>query len=888
MEKAQGLIVNDVVFELPKPATEDTLGTVTLTDDFTYTGAEEHLAVTPKAALLFKQKLDDLIHTGGGMYVRAPTVTAPTGNDVATSGAVITATAFTPLVNGATRYNRRFEISKTEDFAELVWSIAKNEDSVEIGVVLENDVDYYVRVKDFCIEGYVSPWSNVHKFNTATGIAAATPTVTAQEDQIFRSVTLVGSAFAMSDGSSDTHKCTDWKIYNGAELVWSSLQDTTNLTQIKTPEVLSENTTYNVEVRYYPANNLPSAVGTGSFTTVADFGSVVTPTISVQLRDGLAICPIKATSSAFQVTVGTDTHVSTPWKLYKSSEPSVAVWSSEKDESNLTSCTIPAEKNTTYIVTCQYHSAKYGDSEIAQVTCTTNNIVIKENYIGVPGTSTFGVGLATKEQYESVQLAPAPNCENSEDFQYALYVRGSTSSTGDGVAMKFIPPFYLAMLQKDEGTVNLSDGELDALLPYVEVTKDQMKEAQRRSPHNAMVVAPFDRFTNESDANSHGFYLMRGFVDGGEVSGFFIANTLSVYYGYSSGPAHEQRLNRYVWLGYPEKDVALSPSSYQENLLRGDTPKLNSSYGNYYGDIFGEPIEVNAKGNFLSILDGTPYQCCSVFAWAVISVLSLIQGQYATDVSQCAWYDITLTHNYPKGINQDTRDVDDATVTSDTVNDTQGSVFVTAGYEKTTHNGSITGITNVNGWLWQYVIGSWGDGSKLLKRSASIYDITYDNVDNSGASFWEAHDVNRISAQWGGTKSSFPDLAGVDKDLFGIYAFGGNTSQNSNEFGTDYHDRSSGYSAVIVGGSYGNSSHAGVFYRRDMNWAIFHTNCGFRIMAYPGTAPEPITNVTLNANGNGGTPETQVIEVPKGTTFGDAKKKLTTPTRTGYTFTGWA
>ena len=888
MEKAQGLIVNDVVFELPKPATEDTLGTVTLTDDFTYTGAEEHLAVTPKAALLFKQKLDDLIHTGGGMYVRAPTVTAPTGNDVATSGAVITATAFTPLVNGATRYNRRFEISKTEDFAELVWSIAKNEDSVEIGVVLENDVDYYVRVKDFCIEGYVSPWSNVHKFNTATGIAAATPTVTAQEDQIFRSVTLVGSAFAMSDGSSDTHKCTDWKIYNGAELVWSSLQDTTNLTQIKTPEVLSENTTYNVEVRYYPANNLPSAVGTGSFTTVADFGSVVTPTISVQLRDGLAICPIKATSSAFQVTVGTDTHVSTTWKLYKSSEPSVAVWSSEKDESNLTSCTIPAEKNTTYIVTCQYHSAKYGDSEIAQVTCTTNNIVIKENYIGVPGTSTFGVGLATKEQYESVQLAPAPNCENSEDFQYALYVRGSTSSTGDGVAMKFIPPFYLAMLQKDEGTVNLSDGELDALLPYVEVTKDQMKEAQRRSPHNAMVVAPFDRFTNESDANSHGFYLMRGFVDGGEVSGFFIANTLSVYYGYSSGPAHEQRLNRYVWLGYPEKDVALSPSSYQENLLRGDTPKLNSSYGNYYGDIFGEPIEVNAKGNFLSILDGTPYQCCSVFAWAVISVLSLIQGQYATDVSQCAWYDITLTHNYPKGINQDTRDVDDATVTSDTVNDTQGSVFVTAGYEKTTHNGSITGITNVNGWLWQYVIGSWGDGSKLLKRSASIYDITYDNVDNSGASFWEAHDVNRISAQWGGTKSSFPDLAGVDKDLFGIYAFGGNTSQNSNEFGTDYHDRSSGYSAVIVGGSYGNSSHAGVFYRRDMNWAIFHTNCGFRIMAYPGTAPEPITNVTLNANGNGGTPETQVIEVPKGTTFGDAKKKLTTPTRTGYTFTGWA
>ena len=843
MEKAQGLIVNDVVFELPKPATEDTLGTVTLTDDFTYTGSEEHLAVTPKAALLFKQKLDDLIHTGGGMYVRAPTVTAPTGNDVATSGAVITATAFTPLVNEATRYNRRFEISKTEDFAELVWSIAKNEDSVEIGVVLENDVDYYVRVKDFCVEGYVSPWSNVHKFNTATGIAAATPTVTVQEDQIFRSVTLIGSAFAMSDGSSDTHKCTDWKIYNGAELVWSSLQDTTNLTSIKTPEVLSENTTYNVEVRYYPANNLPSAVGTGSFTTAADFGSVVTPTISVQLRDGLAICPIKATSSAFQVTVGTDTHVSTTWKLYKSSEPSVAVWSSEKDESNLTSCTIPAEKNTTYIVTCQYHSAKYGDSEIAQVTCTTNNVVIKENYIGVPGTSTFGVGLATREQYESVQLQPAPNCENENDFQYGLYVRGEGNSSdpyNDFVALKFIPPFYLAMLQKNEGTVNLSDGELDALLPYVEVTKEQMKEAQRRSPHNAMVVAPFDKFADETDANQHGFYLMRGFVDGGEVQqGFFIANTLTNRWGQTGAATlHAGELNKGA--AFP-------------NILRGNSYTTASGVT---GDIFKSyaPSNPNSKLNFIKPLEGTPYQCCSIFAWAVISVLSLIQGQYATDTSQCAWYDASLVTNYPKGINSGNKDVDDATVISETVNGIQGNVFVIDGYEKTTHNGSITGITNVNGWLMQLVIGSWNNGSYLMKRSASIYDVTYDNVDRETAPFYEAHSAANISSRWGGDKSSFPDLAGADKDLFGVFAFGGNDSNDSNEFGRDFHTGTFSLSAVGVGGCYSYDSDAGVFsrnhYGNNVNWTNSYDYYGFRAMAYPN--PKVKTRYKLTANGGGG------------------------------------
>ena len=831
MEKAQGLIVNDVVIEVPKPATENTLGTVTLTDDFSYTGAEEHIAVTPKAALLFKQKLDDLVTTGGGMYVRAPTITAPTGDDVAISGAVITASAFAPLVQGATRYNRRFEVSKTEDFAELVWSVAKNEDSAEIGVVLENDVDYYVRVKDFCVEGYVSPWSNVHKFNTVAGIPAATPTVTVKEQNIFKSVTLIGSAFAMSDGSSATHQYTDWKIYQGHSLIWSSLKDPTNLVQITTPEILSENTAYSVEVRYYPSTGLPSAVGTTTFATEADFGHVLTPTLTINLKDGLASLPIKVSASVFAVSVGSDTHRATTWKLYKTEDLSTPVWESEEDTTNLTSISIPAERNTTYKITCQFHGTKLGDSAVGEIVCTTNNILIKENYIGIPGTSTFGVGLATKEQYKAVQLEPAENCEKEDDFQYALYVRGSVAINSDSVAMKFIPPFYLAMLQKDGGSVNLSDSELDALLPYVEVTKDQMKEAQRRSPHNAMAVAPFDRFTDEEDANQHGFYLMRGFVDGGKVSGFFIANTITGYVIYSGGLTSGCQA---LHCGCDVKDNVTNLKLWRaktSNKLTDETWGYNIFFPTYHPD--DNTISSNAKGNFIGACEGTPYQCCSIFAWAVISVLSLIQGQYATDTAQCAWYDASLVTNYPKGINNSTTDVDDSSVVSDQVGSSQGSVFVTQGYEKTTHNGSITGITNVNGWLWQFAAGSWSDASKILKRSASIYDITYDNVDNSSASFWEAHDVSRVSNEWGGTKSSFPDLAGTDKDLFGVYAFGGNYNRNSNEFGRDYYYRHSGSSAVVVGGRYNRSSNAGVFSRDDAIWNSSGEDDGFRAMAYP-------------------------------------------------------
>lgn len=843
MEKAQGLIVNDVVIEVPKPATETTLGTVTLTDDFTYTGAEEHLAVTPKAALLFKQKLDDLVTTGGGMYLRAPTITAPTGDDVAITGAVITASAFAPLVQGATRYVRRFELSKTEDFAELVWSAIKNEDSIDIAVTLEPDVDYYVRVKDFANEGYVSPWSNVHKFNTATGTPAATPTVTVKEDNIFRSVTLLGSAFAMSDGSSATHQYTDWKIYQGHNLIWSSLQDPTNLVQIKTPEVLSENTTYNVEVRYYPNVGLPSAVGTTTFKTAADFGHVATPTLEVSKNtEGLANVPIKVTASAFTVTVGSDTHASTTWKLYKSSDLSTPVWKSEKDTNNLISCSIPAEINTTYKITCQFHGKIMGDSDIAEYTCTTSKTEKRFNYIGIPGTSTFGVGLAEQKNYEAVQLVPADNYLVETDFQYGLYYR--TENAGDGgdvvIAMKWTPKFYIAMLQKNQGTTNLSDSELDALLPYVEVTKEQMKEAQRRSPHNAMVVAPSYMFTNEADANSHGFYLMRGFIDGGkEQDGFFISNTLTFL------DQRSDYLTRKLGARTLDEDVRW--------LYRANTTNSNTGVENDGWDSsFKAPKATNAKGNFISILEGTPYQCCSIFAWAVISVLSLIQGQYATDTAQCAWYDSTLVHNYPKGINQSTRDYDDASVTSSTIDASNGSVFVTAGYEKTTHNGSITGITNVNGWLWQYVIGSLGDGSKLLKHSASIYDITYDNVDNSIASFWETYSTSNISIEWGGNKSSFPDFTGADKDLFGIYSFGGNTINNSNEFGTDLHYHVGGYTAVLVGGGYSHSSSAGVFNRRHADWTYSENIEGFRAMAYPGTAPEEQAKITVTANGGGG------------------------------------
>ena len=161
-------------------------------------------------------------------------------------------------------------------------------------------------------------------------------------------------------------------------------------------------------------------------------------------------------------------------------------------------------------------------------------------------------------------------------------------------------------------------------------------------------------------------------------------------------------------------------------------------------------------------------------------------------------------------------------------------------------------------------------------------------MDNRNASFYETYDTSRVSTQWGGTKSSFPDLTGPDKDLFGIHAFGGNNNNNSNEFGTDYPYRGNNYPAGLVCGNYNDGSNAGVFFRGYRNWLDASGVDGFRAMAYPGTAPEVAAKITLTANGGGGTPETQSVVVDSGTTLGDAVAKLTQPTKTGFDFKGWA
>lgn len=824
--------------------------------------------------------------SGGVNYVTTPQITNPTeGATKVSTLLTIVGTQYENIFPNDLRKNRVFEISKSASFDGDVITLNANADSASINKSLDGNTQYHVRIKDVSQKDRESNWSPVVSFTTGEAIQANTPTITLKgyndsPDDIGSGLTIEGSAFALSDTTqSDTHASTSWVITADTRApVWQSLNDQTNKTSIIVPRgTLQKGTAYTVTVTYHATKFADSAPAVKQFTTSTDFGTVQAPVVHVTGAPNKVYETPTISGGVFSNTREPDTHAATEIKILLSENMST-VWE-HTVESATTSVVVPKGNLATgkqYKVQMRYKGATLGWSDWSELSFTTVNEFTRYNYIGVPGTSTFGVGLAEEKDYRAVQLAPADNCFDPTDFQYGLYVyNAKNENTQHGtVAMKWIPKFYIKQLQKNEGTVNLTDEELKALLPYVEVTLEQMKEAQRRSPHNALVVAPADRFTDEADANTHGFYLMRGFIDGGkEYNGFFIANTLTTI----DGITHDKLIK----LNLGSCTFSNSP------ILRA-----NSNAYSTEGDVWPHTNDNDntARGNFITTLTGTNYKCASIFAFAIISILSLIQGQYAFDTNQCAWYDENLVKNFPKGINTtEIKDYNDGfIIIKEPISNTTGDVFTEElQYPKTTHNGSITGITNINGWLYNCLIGAVNGGEYMLSKSKSIYDITIDDLDDTYSSngcYTGKSLDNIVSRYWGGDKSSIPDMSGDNAYLCGLYSVSGNKVGNSNEFGLDDGFRQKGWNLSVFGGKHNSTYSAGVFARgNETKWSETNTShYSFRAMAYPRELP-----VTVTANCPEGTPSTQTVVVPKGTTLGEAKKKLVTPTATNKVFKEW-
>lgn len=98
-------------------------------------------------------------------------------------------------------------------------------------------------------------------------VVVGTPVVNATVEG--KKVTLSASGWNISGVEDRTHKATDWYVYDNNVLVWSSLNNTTNLTSIIVPETIIElGHTYDVQVAFIGVDNIKSDKGYKQVPTI--------------------------------------------------------------------------------------------------------------------------------------------------------------------------------------------------------------------------------------------------------------------------------------------------------------------------------------------------------------------------------------------------------------------------------------------------------------------------------------------------------------------------------------------------------------------------------------------------------------------------------------------
>lgn len=829
-------------------------------------------AITPKGLYLVDSKIGELSNLNtkdksnivnainevkanpsgsGNNYVVTPIIITPTNGAIGQSTRInIVGGTYKNVFPDDARKHRVFEICKDNGFASNVIRGEVDADSWKVTQVLDPTTKYYVRIKDISASGYESLYSPIVNFTTGAKTGAISPTITLMgyddsPTDIGSGLKIKGSEYQINEpDESDTHKATSWSIRNSITRanVWESLNDSTNKTQITVPNgTLQKSTKYTVSVIYHSTNFVDSAATEQDFTTSNDFGTVQAPIIEFNTdKNGLVMETPTFRGGVFSNTREPDTHAATEIKILLSRNSSV-VWEKTTD-SAATSITVPKgylQVSNQYKVQLRYKGTNFGWSAWSEMSFTTADEFSRYNYIGIPGTKDFGVGLAPEDILPTIitgeysggsyraSLKTLPNTYTSGHFQYGLY--GNTRESGgwsmpndaslECVYLKYIPKFYVARLFDDSGN-DLNETELNKLLPYVEVTIEQMKEAQRRAPKNSLVVAPANSFSNEADANTHGFILPRAFISKGiEKDGFFISNTKALVRNTSPKEfaigLNELNNNHYSTLARAnnsEQSVGINFRSCIDPFTRNETSFQQTSY----------------------------LRLSTAFMWSAIACLSLVQGQYATSTDECAWYDPTLKTNFPKGINSTNKDVNDSSVTINIpMDNTKGSVFAN-NYAKTTHNGSETGITHVNGWLWEITLG-FKNGPMILKKSVALSSINSTNVEDS--SLYESIDANSLTHGTTGTTYYWGDSTNSSiswgtnnhaRDLMCLFPKKNGHSNTGTIFGNDYTYWYNTYSVLRCSGSWSNGSDAGVFSRYlSVSWGNSYSHCGFRLAMYP-------------------------------------------------------
>ena len=518
---------------------------------------------------------------------------------------------------------------------------------------------------------------------------------------------------------------------------------------------------------------------------------------------------VTLTASAFGWIGVADTHASSNWQVATDSGFTSLVANVIGDTVNKTSYTVTGlSTSQTYYWRVRYTGTNNGTSGWS----TPTTFVTKSYFsgaIGTQGGQGFGVGVypsTLPSGFSNMTGNTDPANENYGNYQYS-----------DGSVMVFVPKFFYRIGHTSSpryATYGL----------------------------NAVDIVGIETFANEAAANAAGYALHRAFIDGGtEKTGFFIDKYLASKNGTTSCKS--------VKNGNPislTTNTGYNPS----NGMTGCT-----------GILADAVVLARSRGA------GT-FNVASMFMYSALALLSLAHAQASTSTTHCAWYN--ATHNFPKGCNTALKDTNDASVTFTSAGNSGDANKPLTGsgnpFAKTTHNGQSCGVADLNGAMWQVMLGLTSPGSSatdttqvadgnayVLKRSVSLSSLT--GGWNGANDAWG--DASNLASKYDLVSGLFPwgSATGVvyfgngSNQVFSGAASGvsynrtacgiqdttnGASATGTNQFGTDYCYQYNITNLFPLGaGIWFDATSAGVFCR---HWNYFRTYvnsyAGFRVSAY--------------------------------------------------------
>lgn len=280
--------------------------------------------------------------------------------------------------------------------------------------------------------------------------------------------------------------------------------------------------------------------------------------------------------------------------------------------------------------------------------------------IGTPGAMGFGVGVCPDALVPST-LTPLPGCKVIGGPEYGNYLHTRTGSI-----VVFVPKFYYRW-------------------------DDTRNQTRARFAPNDIWIVGTDVYATTALASAAGFRLHRAFIDGGvEKPGFFVdkykLSKVAVGTGFAAASIRNGNPLSTAADHNPIAEISACTSNAYFEMLRAAKGRDST----------------NGEFN-----QASPWFCSSVFIADALAKIALAHGQGAQSPATCAWFDPASSTNFPKGCNNNAlKDTNDTTVTylsdgySNCGKTGSGSLF-----SKTTHNGQDCGVADLNGLMYEVMIG---------------------------------------------------------------------------------------------------------------------------------------------------------------------------------------